>query len=274
MNIIGLGSAGCNIAEMFEGVENCKVKLIDSNIEGENCYSLPVYSNPEDYENKLPDLSSFLYSDEKETLFIIGGSGKISGASLKILQHYRDTQISILYIRPEKDLLSNIAEMQDRLTFNVFQQYARSGVFKDVCIISNENLENIVGDIPILSYYETLNKLIYSTYTSIDFLKNKKPIIDNSTPPKDVSRIITYGIYEINEDSEKMFYDFNHIDDKCYYFVINENILKTDGKIFKTIKEKMKEKLNSNTKVSYKIFGTTSEHNYCYVVAHTKVVQE
>ena len=66
LTVIGLGSAGCNIAEMFENKPEFKVKLIDVNIEGENCFSLPKFTSPEDYENKLPDLTSFLEDTTNE----------------------------------------------------------------------------------------------------------------------------------------------------------------------------------------------------------------
>ncbi len=273
MTIIGLGSAGCNIAEMFENNKN-HVLLIDSNIEGDNCFCLPEYDNPEDYENKIPDLKNFLSISQKNVLFILGGSGKVTGATLKILESIKDRNIFILYIRPDIELLGNIGTMQDRLTFNVLQQYSRSGIFKKMYIISNSNLESIIGDIPIIGYYETLNKVIYNIINFLIVDDDKKPIIDSTTQTKDICRICTFGIYDLESDMEKMLYEFDFIDDKCYCFVINENTLKSDGKLFKDIKEKMKQKSLNNVKISYKIYSTQSEINYCYVTQYTRKVQE
>lgn len=272
--IIGLGSAGCNIAELFENNPLYSVKLIDSNIEGENCFSLDVQKTPELYEKNIPDMSHFLEDDNKKVILILAGSGKISGASLQILKQLKHKEINIVYIRPDRTLMSSISEMQDRLTFNVFQEYARSGVFNRIYIINNSDIENVLGDIPIIGYYDAINKIIFNTLNTYFMLDNTEAVIDNSNPPKEISRICTFGVYDIEKNVEKIFYPFNMIDDKCYNFVINENSLKTDGKLFKLIKERMKEKIVDNTKISYKIFSSTTEINYCYVAVYSRKIQE
>ena len=274
MTVIGLGSAGCNIAEMFENIEGMNVLLIDSSIEGDNCFSLPKFNSPEEYESSLPNLQNFLTSCQKKVLFILGGSGKISGATLKILEKIKDREISILYIRPDKDLLANIGQMQDRLTFNVLQQYTRSGIFKKIYLVDNLTVESVIGEIPVIGYYEALNKLIFNCILFIETYEDKKAVINNTSEIKDISRISTFGIYDLENDIEKIFYNFDYIDDKCYYFVINENILKSDGKLFKQIKDKMKQKSLNDIKISYKIYSTQNEKNYCYIVQHSRKVQE
>lgn len=274
MNIIGLGSAGCNLAEMFEDDKTNLVKLFDANIEGENCFSLPVYKHPEFYENNFPDVKNFLSNLQDETIFFVSGAGKVSGASLKILKEVKDTKITCVYIRPDVELLGAINQMQDRLVFNVLQEYTRSGVFQEIILISNLCLEDILGEIPVVGYYQSLNNLLYNTYNNILKLKTVEPIISNYTAPSEVSRISTLGIYDIENDVEKLFYPLNTIDDKCYYFVINEKSLKSDGKLFKSLKDKMKQKTNNNIKISYKIFASQSEINYCYFTANTRVIQK
>ncbi len=272
--IIGLGSAACNIAEKFENNTKYKVKLIDANIDGNNCFSLKEQNTPEEYEKTVPDLINFFSDVTDNIIFITTGSGKISGASLKILKYLKDKNINILYIRPDTDLLSSQGKLQDKLTFKVLQEYARSGLFKKIYLVSNLSLENILGDVSIIEYNDRLNNLIYETLNSIILLEEQKPIIDNSTQPKDVSRIITFSIYDLENDTEKNFYNFEYIDDKCYYFIFNENELKSNEKLFRIIKNKMREKTSENTKISYKIFNTKYEQNYCFVVNYTKIIQD
>ena len=271
--IIGLGSAGCNVAELFEN-GNYKVKLIDVDIEGENCFSLKPQKSPEDYEKNAPDLSSFFSDITDKVLLVVGGSGKISGASLQILKQIKHSELNLIYIRPDTQLLGNTARMQDRLTFNVFQEYARSGIFKSIILISNSVIENLVGDVSIIDYNNTLNKVIYNAVDNYLGMSEKEAIIDNSTHPKDVSRIITVGVYDIEKNIEQLFYPFDFIDDKCYYFAINENELKSNGKLFKLIKDRMREKVVDKTKISYRIHSTKHEQNYCFVVAYSKKIQE
>jgi len=271
--IIGLGSAGCNIAEMFER-GNYKVKLIDVDIDGENCFSLKAQKTPEDYEKNKPDLSEFFSDITYKVILLVGGSGKISGTALQILNQIKHAELNVVYIRPDTELLGNTAKLQDRLTFNVLQEYARSGIFKSIILISNSIIENLVGDVSIIEYNNTINKVIYNMVDNYLSMSEKEPIIDNSTHPKEVSRIITIGVYDIEKNAEQLFYPFDFIDDKCYYFAINENDLKSNGKLFKLIKDRMREKVVDKTKISYRIHSTKHEQNYCFVVAYSKKIQE
>lgn len=272
--IIGLGSAGCNIAELFENNPEYKVKLIDVEIEGDNCFSMQGRTRPEEYEKNTPDLSHFFNDVSEKVFFIMAGGGKISGASLKILQQLNNKELNIIYIRPDTEMIGSVSKMQDRVTFNVLQQYARSGVFKNIFLFSNPIIENIIGDIPIMQIKQKINGIIFNSINAILRFNDSEAIIDNSNPPKEVSRIISLGIFDINKNSEQLFYPIELIDDKCYYFAINDNELKSNGKLFKIIKDQMKEKVLDNTKISYRIYSTPHDSNYCYVVAYSKKVQE
>jgi hypothetical protein len=272
--IIGLGSAGCNIAEKFEKNSDFFVKLIDHDIEGENCFSFPKEESPEDYEKKVPDLSIFFEDVTKKVILIVGGSGKISGASLQILKQLEARELSVLYVRPDRELLSTVGKLQEKLTFNVFQEYARSGIFKNVFLVNNEDIAQIIGDIPIMEYYDKINNVIYNSMSNFLNHADKNAVIDVSTPPKEISRIVTFGIYDVENDIEKTFYPLDFVDDKNYSFGIKEHDLKSNGKLFKDIKEKMKQKITANTKISYKIFSTNFEQNYCYVIAYSRKIQE
>ena len=89
--IIGLGSAGCNIAELFEGQENYAVKLIDAEIEGDaNCISIPARNSSEEYERTFPDISERLNDCTERIFLIVGGCGKISGGSLQLLKQLKN----------------------------------------------------------------------------------------------------------------------------------------------------------------------------------------
>jgi len=272
--IIGLGAQGCDIAEVFETNRDYNVKLLDINIEGENCFSFKVHNSSEEYEKNTPDLSDFFSDIHEQVFFIVDGSTKIAGASLQILKQLKDKKINLIYVRQDVNLLGNIAKMQDRVAFNVLQEYARSGIFNSISLISLSALDNIIGDMPILEYNENINKLIYNTIVNIEKFNNEEPIIDNFSSPKDVSKIITYGIYDIANNLEKLFYPLDLIDDKCYYFGINENDLKTNSKLFRVIKDRMREKTVDKTKISYRIHSTGHEMNFCYVIAYSKKIQQ
>ena len=61
MNIIGLGQAGCKIADCFEKYPQYKIYKIDVEISGNRCYTVPVLESAEEYESfDYPKIRSFL----------------------------------------------------------------------------------------------------------------------------------------------------------------------------------------------------------------------
>jgi hypothetical protein len=271
--IVCLGVKACDIGEVFENNTNYKVKLIDKNIEGDNCFSLGHYNSHEEYETNCPDLKTFFSDVTDDILFITSGDCDVVSASLAILKQVKEKNISLLYLIPDVDYLYNNALLVNKVVFNVFQEYARSGMFKKLYLFDSKTLEIFLGDIPIADWYEEHISLIYNTYNGINSINNLQYIISNYSEPKDVCRISTFGYYDLENNTEKLFFNLKNIDDKCYNFFINENVLKTDNKLFKVIKEQLKNKAVDNTKISYRIYSTKNENNYCYVTAHSKFIQ-
>lgn len=275
ISVIGLGSAGSSIAECFEQYPQYRVYKIGSDAEKDKrSYHLPQYENPEDYEENIPKLKTFFRLVQGEVLFIIGGSGLSSNASLVVLEQIKHCDISILYVKPEQELLSEKQEMMDRLVFGALQEYARSGVFKQIYLVQNDIVEEILGNVPIKEYYQKINQLISSTLHMIHVFKNSNSVIKNITTPKDISRIVTYGIVDVKTGEEKLFYPLESIREKCYYYAINDNDLENNSSIFKEIREQIKEKRTKNTKVSYGIYSTEYSENYAFLVARSSEPQK
>jgi len=273
MTVIGLGEAGCSIAELFEGNDKFNVKLFDTNIEGDNCFSLQKQASPESYEKHFPDVQKFLEDSDEEILFFVAGGGNISGATLKLLNYVKDRKIYVVYIKPDIQSLDNMQKMQDRLVYNVLQEYTRSGMFTGMIVVSNEQLENVCGEVPAYTYYLTLNKLLVNTILAIKNGMQKEPIYDTYSSPREVACIATYGVYDLKTDEEKFFYDLSNIENKCYYFFINKNRLENDGHLFKEIKNTMKKKSVDSVKISCIIHETDSEEDFCYVTANSSKIQ-
>lgn len=272
LTVIGLGSAGCNLAEMFENIDSVNVYLIDKDIDGENCISVEPKKSPEEYEKSPASLNPIIDKISREVLFIVGGSGKISGMSLKLLEQIKDKNISVLYIKDDSKI-NGVETLQQKVTFNVFQQYARSGAFKEIILVTNDMVESILGDIPIIGYHDALNKLIYSTYTSINLLSSQDSILENYAEPNETDRICTYGIYDAENDVEKLFFPLDFAAQKCYYFGVTEQNLKSDTKLLRSIKEKINNKVSAGTSIYYKIFKTNADKNFCYIKAVSKKIQ-
>ena len=75
MNVIGLGDAGCKIAECFSQYPQYKIFKINVDIEGKRCYNIPMFDKAEEYESyDYPKIKTFFKGLKGETIMVIGGS--------------------------------------------------------------------------------------------------------------------------------------------------------------------------------------------------------
>ena len=273
MNVIGLGNAGCKIVKEFEKYPQYMGYKIDVGERGEKCYDFPLFKTTEEYEEKAPNLKSFFKDIDGDILFIMAGSGAISCAVLNILQQLNSKHISVVYIQPELSLLNAVQSSRERLVCGVLQQYARSGLLKRMFLVSNPILENIIGDIPIMSYFDKLNEILVSTFHMIHIFENLKPVMGKIENPDDVCRISTVGIFDFIKNEEKLFFPLAKPRDICYIYGVNEEKLQTDGGLFRTIVNQMKQKTTDKTTISYAVFPTKYADDIAYCMAHASLVQ-
>ena len=277
--IIGLGGAGCNLAEKFSEYPQYKVLKIDSESRpfdwlAKGFKLIPKQETPEDYEKNCPSIDDFVKEAGDEVLFIIAGGGKISGALLRILEQFRHKKLSVLYIQPDTDLLPRSAKMQERLAFGVIQEYARSAVFERAYLVKNSTIEDILGDVPISNYYDTINSFIASAIHMINVFKHTDPISSNFERENPVSRITTFGMVNLEDGSENLFFPLQYPREKVYYYAINKNRLNTDKGLHRKIMQQIKSKINSkDIEVTYGIYSTDYDNDYVYSIANASFVQ-
>jgi len=166
--IIGLGSAGCNIADAFAKYPQYKTLKFDVDLYGEGCYFLPKYETPEEYEAHISDFTNVFDRIEGDVLLVLGGSGNVTGGALRLLEQLGGRRTNVLYIQPNIALLGERKRQQERLVYYVLQEYARSGLLKRLYLVSNSHLEEILGGVPVVGYYDKLNELIVSTIHMIN----------------------------------------------------------------------------------------------------------
>jgi len=270
--IIGLGAAGCNIADEFAKYSQYKIYKIDNGLDGlrqEGVYDMPWQDSVERYEERCPDMTNFFKNVSGEVLFVVGGSGNISGAALSILQHLKHCDINVLYIRPEIELLSTLKSRHEWVTFNVLQEYARSGVFKRIYLISNPFLEKNIGGAPVVGYYDRLNNMIVSTMHMINVYNHNEPVNSTFSEPEDMCRISTIGLSDLEKNEKKWFFSLDNVEEMRYYYAINIEELENNSELFKTIRDQVK----GEKKAGYSIYSTNYEQNFVYTVSYTSEIQ-
>ncbi len=273
--VIGLGSAGCNIADEFAKYPQYKTYKIDIGLKKtKTTFPLEEQKKIENYEEKLPTLKYFFRGLRGEILFVVAGGGKVSSASLAILKHLKNKcKINVLYIKPSVGLLNQTQTMLERMAFGVFQEYARSGVFERLYIASNEEIEQILGGISIKDYYNKINQIIVSTLHMINVYRNNKSLTNTYGDLPVGARISTFGMINEEENEEKMFFSLDNVSDVVYYYAYNKNRLETDSNLMSDIKKNIEEAKAEDIRATYGIYETDYEQDYVYCLFHTSAIQ-
>jgi len=107
----------------------------------------------------------------------------------------------------------------------------------------------------------------------IDVFKNTKPVTSTFKRQKESCRITTIGLSSVDGE-DKLFFPFNQETEVVYYYGINEEKLKTEENLFRTITNKVKSRITENTKVSFGIYPTQYENDYIYVEYFSPKIQQ
>ena len=274
ISVIGIGNAASAIAEKFSDVDNYEVYLLNDKTEkSTRTYTLKTFSSPEEYETNVPDLKDFFTDIRNRVQVFIMGSSMSSNYVLGILEQIKDKEIDLFYIRPDTELLTGVPQLLEKITFNVLQEYSRSGLLRSITLISNLNLEKVIGEVPIKTYYEVLNNSIFSTIHYLNYFEFSDPEIGQVSKPAEINRIRSIAMLDVENLEEKWLFDLDTPRELCYYICINEEKLATEGGLHKKLVEMLKEKpTNAFRKLSYAIYETEYD-DFGFCVAHTNVVQ-
>jgi len=264
MVIIGLGKAGTNIANLFKVDKNYKVFTYDG---GDN---VPTQSSAEDYEKKFTKKKELSKIKNKTVWFFVCGTGKIAGATLRLLEQVKDNKINVVYIKPDLSILSDQAKKRYRVCAGILQEYARSGLLNAVYFVSNESMIDIVGESPLTCYYDKMNELLFNCIHSLNVFADTEPLFGGTHEPKDISRIRTFAFREIEKEQKKLFFPLDNVTETCYIYSINETELDRNSNLISEIKGVMNKDIIS----SFSIYPTSHEYSYAYGIYYTHFTQE
>lgn len=275
-NIVGLGNAGCNIADAFSKTDSqYKIYKLDVGLKKTiKSFPLKMYENPEDYEKYPPKLKTFFKSITGDVLFVIGGSGNVSNASLAILEQLKHCTIHVLYVKPDLSFLGLQAKLQENMVFGVLQELARSGVFKRLFIVSNPHIERALGGIPLIGHHGKINEVIVSTFHMINTLRRLKPVSCTGAPPPVGARISTFGFVDLEKNKDYMFFPLDTITDMVYLYTYNQEILESKKNLLSEIKTNIKTRVGEEKKrVTFNVYATNYKDSFVYFLGHTSVIQ-
>ena len=276
ISIVGIGNAASSIVENFKTQKNnYKVYQLGSNQKNTKyTKKLKAYENPEDYEKNIPDLSKFFGDINENIQVFVVGSSYSSNYTLGILEQLQSNKLEVFYVRPDIELLTGIPKLLENMMFGVLQQYARSGLFGSLTILSNLEIENSIPGLSIKNYYEKLNHTIFSCIHYLNFFNHTEPEIGQMANPAEINKIRSVGILDVKTLSEKWLFELDMPRETCYYICINQDRLEKESGLHKQIVDLLKEKpRNAYRKVSYGIWETHL-HDFGVCVTHTNAIQQ
>lgn len=279
MNVVGLGQAGCAVATEFEKYPQYSVYCIDQGLKNdEKSFRVVKRGSHEEYDKKQLRMTKFVnkMTHSEECLFIMAGSGNISGASLQVLKFLKKRfKVTLLYIKPDYDILGKSAYLRDRICYNVLQEYARSGVFEKMCVVSNSHIEEILEDsLTSENYFNKINEIVCYAYHMLNVFKRTEPVLDSLVEVADCERIFTIGLVDFDSGQEKMFFPLDNPQNKCYYYAISNEEIKNNYKVLKKVNKQVRDSLGEDKEPSYQIHSTNYDTNYAFAEFWTSKIQE
>ena len=276
ISIIGIGNGASAIAEKFSNTPQYNVYVLNDKVSRTSKYKFKLkrFEEPEDYEKNAPDVTKFFANIDDHIQVFIMGSSYSSNYSLAVLEHLKDKRVEVFYVKPDTALLTGIPKLMENVVFGVLQEYARSGVFQSITLLSNPGIEEALGEVPIKTYFDRLNSSIFSTVHYLNYFEHNEPLVGMMARPAEINRVRAVSMLNMKNLEEKWLFDLDTPRDLCYYLCINKERLEKEGGLHKKIVDRLKDKpRNAFRKISYAIYET--EHtDFGFCVAHTNVVQE
>lgn len=275
-NILALGNAACNIVDSLKKYEVYNIYKIQNDSEpSKNTYIIPEFETAEEYEqlrciSKIP----FIKKIKDSVTFFVSGASRSSAFSLKLLEslHKKNVKIKIVYFHTDMEFAGEQQAQQERVVRNVLQEYARSGLFESITLVSNKILENFIDTINVFEYYKQINEVFCSSFHMVEVFKNTKPVMSTFSKLRESCRIKTVGVSTLSCE-DRMFFPFNQEVEVLYYLGINEEKLRTQGNFFRELTENIRGRMTDETKAYFGIYPTQYENDYIYVEYFSPKIQ-
>ena len=277
--VIGLGKSGCAIVEELTSYPEYRVYKIDSKINERASLSLGSYADMEQYEKNLDkdEVSIYLRSIKPgdDVLLVVEGGDPVAGAALGILECIRDANIHVAYVLPDRTMISQVAKRDDKISFNVFQQYARSGIFEKLFLINKLDVENLMGDVPVQEYEKRISYFIGYVIAMINYFDHIEPKIANKIETLEHCRIVTFGLSSLDDkgDETQLLFPLEGITDIHFYYGIPVTDVAADSGLMKKIKNHVKKYASPAQSVSFSVYETTFEQQMILCVAYSHKIQ-
>lgn len=263
LNLIGIGSFASQMVDKLQD-DDC-----ESIIFRENLADFDLETNEIAYQvshgEDVYDLSNI-----QETYCFIDGKEGIAGIALALLSKFADKHITIFMM--VYNCQSATEKANQKITFNVLQEYARSGVFKGIFLIHYDKLfDFIVNNLCItedISINDVNNKLIDKVLFGVHVywrLGNEKYAEGEQVRFTDtIYRIKTF--FELTEGADYMYGDISYIGNKILVKGLKEKMQKRELLELQEFKKNIKSRED-------RYILLNSDFDFVLGIAESKMIQ-
>ena len=278
--IIGLGKFGCAVAEQLTEHPEYRIYKIAPEISERASLSIGVWEDMEEYEKNVDQNEVEIYlrsiRSTDEVLLILEGGDPVSGAALRILETIQDAKLNILYVCPDRELISEIQKRDDKIAFNILQEYARSGKFERIFLLNKTSAEYLMGDVSIQDYEHSLTHFISYLVAMLNYFSHTEPVLSSKISPHDHCRIKTFGISSLEEKQQSVNFLFplEEMTDLHFFYGIPQGKMDGDASLSNRIKSHTKTHRTESIATSFSVYPTTFDQMLVLCVGHSSKIQK
>jgi len=278
--IIGLGRFGCVVADEFSEYPEYRVYKIDDSIKEKGTLLIDPHPDIESYEKNFEQLEAEIYlrsiKPEDHVLIIVEGGTPISGICLRLAEVISEAKVSILYIAPDREMISSIQKRDDKITFNVFQEYARSGALESIYLVHKPMIERMVGNVAISEYEKSVCRSLAYVVAMVNYFDHIEPVLTTKTDLPVTAKIKTLGISSFGEDQKsEMVFLFPMVGnfDMQFLYGVPSAMLDEDSSMIGKIKDHISQFRADGISSTYSIYSASLEKPMVFCCLSTDKIQ-
>lgn len=282
IHVLGVGGCGTKIAENFSQYDTYSVQYIDNEKHnwGEGNIVPKINSDKpahEEYDSIDYNWDS-IEIDEEEVHIFVSGASDVSGIMLQLIENLkkREKKVTVFYIKPENKFATKLQKLQDKVTFGILQEYARSGLLENMLIFDNGVMGQLIGKTSIADYFPSINEKITQFVHTWNFCSKNNPIFGQRNEFLEITRLSCLGYGSLEQDIH-LFYDLKSTDGEVvfpleiqYYFLVPEEMVKDDDDLMTKILELVEKEEEKYKSISYGVYEISAEQEDVTVLVYLK----
>lgn len=290
MNLIVLGETLLSVADVAATLkESYDIVRIGTNSKSD--VTLPHFKSKSGLSaHEQYDQLQFDFNIKKQdSIVFIPIHENVTGVSLNLLrQATQQGNVTVVLVKPDLNFCSTEQKMQSRVTWNVLQEYARSGKFEDLFLVDLLSCEEMLPPYTIKTKDKVIGQLLVNFVHNYFYCKNSNPVVDKSIEHLETCKIATFGTVRKNNEV-KFTFNTKTVErlatvqgqwteavfpaEANFYWFINTERLENDVDIYKDINGILKQQTPDYENLGFLIFETETE-DFNFIVKKTSKVQD